>query len=642
MNIPFPSKTFSELTGKSIAVWDYEANGLLPEVTKTNCAVIKDPRGMGESHVIDPSGVNEAHKILENYDILVGQNIIGYDLPMLKKIYNWEPKESQIILDTLWMSKMYFPDIEGGHSAAAWGKRLGHKKIKYTPPDNDWNNYDEDQLIYCEGDVDVTINQFNKLLELLANFSWKSIVCEMKVASIIQRQMTTGFVFDFHSAEQLYAELSDREAGIEDRVRETFKPIAKFVKEVQPRVTIKKKLSSVGLGYYKDTDMIPVPEFTVSYLDKHIPTSGAFSRIEWQEFSLSSRPQIANRLTLAGYKLTKFTPTTEKGGGGNPIIDDVVLKEAVDSGILIAKPLAEYFLVTKRKALVHGCLDKAELKNGLYRIHGYVDSLGATTNRMTHSSPNVAQTPATHKDKAGNHILGFEGGYGHEFRDLFTTKAGYTLVGCDADGLELRCLAHYMGDKEYAETIIHGDSAIGTDVHSVNMRAAGLSSRDLAKTFIYAFLYGAGDKKIGSITGGTSKDGKRLKERFLRFTPKLAALKARINGIAESRNWIRGIDGRVLRIRHAYAALNTLLQGMGAVVMKYWVVEVARVADKEGLDWNPVANIHDEGQFEVLNAHVTRFSEICEQAFLTISEDLELKCLCTGSAISGTSWAYTH
>ena len=245
---------------------------------------------------------------------------------------------------------------------------------------------------------------------------------------------------------------------------------------------------------------------------------------------------------------------------------------------------------------------------------------------MTHSSPNLAQVPASYSP------------YGKECRSLFTVPYGYKLVGCGASGLELRCLAHYMGDQDYIDVITDPLK----DIHTLNQEAAGLATRDLAKTFIYALNYGAGDAKIGSIIGGKGKEGKALKAKFLAATPALAKLKDRIASAVKTRKWLKGVDGRIIRVRSPHAALNTILQGMGAIVMKYWLIEVAKNADAEGLDWYPVANIHDEGQFEVLEAHVPRFMEICEAAFITISKDLDLACLCEGEAMVGDTWAETH
>ena len=639
-----------ELQGKTIGVFDAETDGFLHTLTKVHCltivdAITKDILTSKES----TRDLKATVASLDKYDVLVGHNIIGYDLPMLKKMYGWTPKPHVIILDTLWMSRMYYPDIEDGHSLGAWGKRLGNEKEEYYPVmDKKQPVYDETEKNpsknpcwtgsiytqqmgdYCDQDVAVNVDLFWWLLKALENFSWMSIICEMQTAVLIQRQMQHGFVFDYKEAEILYAKLEGRQMELEDEVHNTFKPIPKFIKVVQPKVRMNGTLSPVGLQKYFDSigkEVFNVPEFTrheeeIDGVTKKSVTyqSGSFSALEFPEFSLGSRMQIAERLTMAGYTLKEFT---EKG---TPIINDATLKEAADAGIPEAKPLAEYFLITKRVGMVRDWLAKAvwNEEQKVWRIHGYVNSLGAATNRMTHSGPNVAQVPSAFSP------------YGKECRSLFTVRKGYKLVGCDASGLELRCLAHYMNDGVYTKTILEGD------IHTANQLAAGLETRNQAKTFIYAFLYGGGDAKIGSIVGGNSKQGKALKAKFLDNTPALKRLREGILSAVAKRKWLKGFDGRIIRIRSPHSALNTLLQGMGAIVMKYWLIEVARVADMEGLEWYPSANVHDEGQFEVADKDVKRFKEICEASFPVISEQLNSNCLLEGEAQDGTTWYETH
>ena len=187
-------------------------------------------------------------------------------------------------------------------------------------------------------------------------------------------------------------------------------------------------------------------------------------------------------------------------------VDEAVLK-GIDHPI--AADLLSFLLVQKRLGqLAEGQQAWLKLqKNGV--IHGRVNTNGAVTGRCTHSTPNVAQVPSVRAD------------YGKECRELFTVRKGYKLVGCDASGLELRMLAHYMAfyDRgEYAKIVTEGD------VHTVNQKAAGLETRDQAKTMIYALLYGAGDHKMGEIIGGGAREGQQLKRKFFSSLPALARL----------------------------------------------------------------------------------------------------------------------
>jgi DNA polymerase I-like protein with 3'-5' exonuclease and polymerase domains len=197
-----------------------------------------------------------------------------------------------------------------------------------------------------------------------------------------------------------------------------------------------------------------------------------------------------------------------------------------------------------------------QVTNG--RIHARYNPNGAVTGRATHYNPNIAQVPSVGAP------------LGRECRELFCVPDGWSIVGADMSGLELRCLAHYlapMDGGEYAKVVCEGD------VHTHNQTAAGLETRNQAKTFIYAWLYGAGATKIGKIVGGNAKQGKVLIDRFLEALPAVAGLKQKVAHNVRIAGNLRGLDGRLLPIRSEHAALNTLLQSAGALLCKQWVCD---------------------------------------------------------------------
>ena len=288
--------------------------------------------------------------------------------------------------------------------------------------------------------------------------------------------------------------------------------------------------------------------------------------------------------------------------------------------------LRDYLLLQKRIAQVESWLE-AMGSDG--RVHGKVITNGAVTGRMTHSKPNMAQIP-----NAGSL-------YGPECRQCWTVEDGNVLVGCDASGLELRMLAHYMKDENYVRTVTEGSSKDGTDVHTVNQRAAGLPTRDLAKTFIYAFLYGAGDAKIGSIVGGSARDGALLKDKFLKQTPALGRLLSTVSKYA-AKGFVPGLDGRRIWVRSEHAALNSLLQGAGAIVMKKALVIFN---DKIKINKWPVklvVNCHDEFQMEC----PPEIADLAGQAAVKSIEEAgifyNLRCPLSGEYKIGSSWRDTH
>jgi DNA polymerase I-like protein with 3'-5' exonuclease and polymerase domains len=218
-------------------------------------------------------------------------------------------------------------------------------------------------------------------------------------------------------------------------------------------------------------------------------------RITEEEFKLGSRQQIGEYLQQFGWQPTEFTPT------GQPKVDEKILNKVKD--ISEAALIAKYLMLQKRIAQVLSWVKFIEDSN---RVHGSVITNGTITGRMSHRDPNMAQIPSLASP------------YGKECRSCWTVPKGYKLVGIDASGLELRMLAHYLKDKEFINDIINGD------IHTANQRRAGLKSRTQAKTFIYAFLYGAGDAKIGSVIGGSKAEGKRVKQSFLLISDHLRLL----------------------------------------------------------------------------------------------------------------------
>jgi DNA polymerase I-like protein with 3'-5' exonuclease and polymerase domains len=329
-------------------------------------------------------------------------------------------------------------------------------------------------------------------------------------------------------------------------------------------------------------------------------------------FNPGSRQQIAERLIAKGWKPKKHT---EKG---SVIVDEEVLASL---DYPEAKALAEYMMLQKRIAQVDSWV-KAVEKDG--RVHGRVITNGAVTGRMTHMSPNMAQIPNSGSP------------YGHECRELWTIEKGNKLVGIDAAGLELRMLAHYMNDDEYTNEVVSGD------IHTANQTAAGLQTRNQAKTFIYAFLYGAGSAKIGSIVGGSAKEGQKLIDSFLRNTPKLKALREKVARIYSTKGWLPGLDGRKLLVRAEHSALNTLLQGAGAIVMKQALVLFKKELTKQKIWHEFKANVHDEWQLECKEADAEKVGIIGKDAIKQAGVVLKMRCPLDGEFKVGNSWKETH
>ena len=350
-------------------------------------------------------------------------------------------------------------------------------------------------------------------------------------------------------------------------------------------------------------------------LDNFAPTVVELkTKTKYIPFNIGSRQQIASRLMKLGWKPKQHTDK------GNIIINEAVL-DTIDMSE--ARKFSRFFLLQKRIAQIKSWIETCDDRDG--RVHGSVMTLKTITGRMSHNSPNMAQIPAVRSP------------YGKECRDCWTVSdtSTHSIVGTDASGLELRCLAHLMNDTTFTDILLTGD------IHTHNMKMAGLTDRDQAKTFIYAFMYGAGSAKIGKIVGAGAKEGQQLINKFLTSMPSLKRVRDEVTK-ASAKGKIRGIDGRVLYVRSTHSALNTLLQGAGAVVCKVWLINIMTGVRTLGVDVKLVASIHDEYQFEVLNTDVKKFGQITKDAMKDTEKELHMKCPLDSEWKVGKTWAETH
>ena len=524
--------------------------------------------------------IHKFQNVAVNYSEFIGHNIIGFDAPVIKNVLGVDLFKIGKVTDTIILSRLFNPVREGGHSLKAFGLKFGYKKFDF----NDFSKFSQEMLKYCIRDVKLLIQVYTLLNRQGVNFSKESIELEHDVAKIITQQVSNGFLLDQEKAHLLLARLQQRVDEVQTRVRETFIPL-------KIETTFTPKVNNKARGYVKG-----------------IP----FTKVKYQEFNLGSRQQIGERLINLGWTPKKFTDK------GHVIVDEKVLSEIKD--IPEAELIKEFLLLQKRLAMIESWI-KAVREDG--RVHGKVITNGAITSRMSHSSPNMAQVPAVYSP------------YGKDCRELWVVPSGYKLVGVDASGLELRILSHYMNDKEYINEVINGD------IHSTNQTLAGLETRDIAKTFIYAFIYGAGNKKLGTICGRSESYGRTIKDRFLKRLPSLAKLRTRVDK-AVKKGWLKGLDQRKLIIRQKHSALNTLIQGGGAIAMKKALVILSDYISQYKINAIPVVNVHDEFQYQVKEEQADRFGTLAVKSIVDAGEQLGLRCSLNGEYKIGNNWKETH
>ena len=478
----------------------------------------------------------------------------------------------------------------------------------------------------------------------------RALHIETHVARIIGKQSITGVQFDVTRA-NFYIHV------LEERTRSLYRHIRPHLQlEVESPYSVPVHKPFLKSGGYSDAVKKWFEGGDITQV------SAPFTRVRFVEPDLGKRGKLINQLLRLGWVPREYTPITEKGGGGSPklTVDGEVCPSLLEIGDELGRSIAEWYILKHRQSQIKGLVSIVR-DDG--RIPAEAHTIGTPTYRFRHSK--VVNIP-----KAAEHVV-----FGKQMRSLFTVKGknlhqrinergrideeinklerslyrlnighqGYKMVGHDASGLELRILAHYIGDEEFTRQVSEGDP------HTANQIAAGLPTRDAAKTFIYAFIYGAGNRKIGLIVGGGTAEGRAIKQRFLEANPKLAGL---IEGVrsAARKGWIKGIDGRRVRIRRdpvtrqpqVHKALNTLIQTGGALVMKYSMVWLDLAISFEGLNNNKVIDMHDEGQNEVTEEDAKRVAYLAEESIRVAGQYLGIKCPLDAEASIGIRWSETH
>ena len=570
---------------------DIETDGLNPSVIW--CIVLQD---VHDNQIIAFHGdsLNLFKPYIESEAMaLVFHNGIDFDIPVLERLLGIDFTDIDIE-DTLVMSQLDEPRREGGHSLSSWGEFMGFEKGEHE----DWSKFSQEMLEYCKRDVQVTTKLYKLMMQKGLSKDAKQLEYATKKQCSLQER--TGWMFDNHGAMILLQQINEDLRRAEEEVHKTFKPLPIW-RSKQPVKNKFKKNNTRTKGYQAEVA-----------LQCHTNDEGDYGYWAYPELNLGSRQQVGRHLMHYGWKPEVFTATKL------PKVDESTLK---DVDIPEAKLIARYLMLQKRQGQVNSWLDEFNPDTG--RIHARVHTMGTVTHRMSSSNPNLQQVTASGKE------------YGAEMRALFIVPEDKVLVGADLSGLELRCLAHYMKDDKYTKEIVSGD------IHTANQKATGLDNRDKAKTFIYAFLYGAGDAKIGSIVGGTLKDGKKLKDNFLKNTPALKKLREVVSR-ASDKGYLKALDGRRVLVRSQHAALNFLLQSAGAIIAKRAWEIFHIMAEHEGFEYKQLGVIHDEIQIECNPDDAEALGYLIMDAMEATTEYYKLNCPITGTYKIGRNWNETH
>jgi len=586
-------------------IFDIETNGLLPELNTIHCLAIRDTdTGMTESYA--PHQIEDGLRSLLKKDMIVGHNVIAFDIPAIQKCFPWFSVEPAKVRDTLTMSRLIWSDIsetdwaktvslpnklKGSHSLAAWGHRLGCHKDDYQ---GGWEKFNLDMMFYCIKDTAVT----DKLWKLIQDHKYPETAIELEhdVQWLIARQERHGFRFDEPKALDLCAKLQRRRAELDDQLQSVFSP------------------------WWSATEIV-TPKRSINYKNKPAVTAGAsYSKIKHNVFNPNSRHHIQLKLEELGWQPKEHTPD------GRAKLDETIL---MDLSFPQGKILAEFFMIQKRLGMLSDGRRSWLGSIRGNRIHGSVLTNGTVTGRASMREPNLQQVPSSHAP------------FGKECRELFTVPDGKALVGVDQSGIELRMLGHFTAPFDggaYAKEVLNGD------IHTHNQKAAGLADRDTAKRFIYALVYGAGVNRLAAVTGLRKGRASQVKARFLEENKGLGALISAVQEKVDQVGYLKGLDQRRLPVRSSYRALNVLLQAAGAATAKRWLIEFDREVERMG--WRDrvqqVCWIHDEIQVECDEDLAEEVGKTAVASIEKAGEYFNLRVPITGEFRVGNTWAETH
>lgn len=413
------------------AVFDIEANGFLHNVTKVFCIAVKDLE-TGDNKLFEPWEIENALDYLQSFDTLVGHNICGYDLPVLKKLYGWQFKGE--LVDTLVLARLEYP-FALSNSLKAWGEKLGCAKIDY----NNFEYYEPEMGEYCQQDVEVNAKLYTILTRTIDPYQ-DYIKLEQDIVDIQTRAEQYGVTFDSEQAMKLSMQIGSEMDAIKKQAEEVLGNhidyyVTNLKKDGTPNVHAQKRID-LGMEY-------------------KLTKTKCWIKVE-TPITFDTKKLLIDRLLVLGWKPEWFTdkgsPQVGRQGEPEPNLANIPGMKGIDIG--------KYFVLKHRKALIDG-LFKHIREDG--KIPSEANTLGAVTGRYTHRK--IANLPAVRSL------------YGKEIRALFGVDKGRVQVGCDLAGIEARMLAHYMDDPDYTNEVLNGD------IHTTNQIAAGLPTRDSAKTF---------------------------------------------------------------------------------------------------------------------------------------------------------------
>jgi DNA polymerase-1 len=628
------------MTDKRYLILDIETDGLNPTVIWV--CVTKDIQSGEVRTWLGPKGLSD---YLDGF-ILVGHNVLWFDLPVLNRLWKLG-LNPESCLDTLVVSRLINSWDYSRHSLSEWGSRLGLEKFDF----NDWSKLTDEMIEYCIRDVEVNERVFDFLRKFIDDERLRAaILLEHRAAIICTEMHYNGFGFDIVKCETLYSRIRDELSGLDGAIQEAFPPRQVVNRTIYPKPTKSGAISrvdfrwltdgrtpeelgaKVGVPFYTYEEVVFNPASPKQCIEKlnelgWAPTEKTKGHINAERDLRFARgaDRVALLEKLEQYKLTGWTISEEN------------LATLPPDAPQAAHLLTRHILLTRRLTT----LDEWKLayNERTLSIHGEVRPIGTWTHRAAHKNPNTGNIARTSSE------------FGYEMRSLWGARKGWRQIGCDAEGIQLRILAHYMDDDEFTRALVSGNSDDGTDVHTLNWKKLNGNSptdpckdRTTAKTFIYSYLLGAAAAKTANVFGCTLEEAKRARERFVNAFPGLKFIREEMIPEDAERGYFWGLDGRPVMCDSEHLMLAGYLQNGETIVMKHanWLWREKLKAER--IPFRQMAYVHDEWQTETVDDDdVVKFvKEVQANSIVQAGIDLGVKCPLAGKAVDGYNWADCH
>ena len=569
--------------------------------------------------------IEDGVRLLENAECLIGHNIIGFDNRVIDRLFGTSLNTKKCY-DTFVMSQTLRYKRKHKHGLGGWGEALGNKKIDY----DDWSAYSKEMLKYCIQDVMVNVQVYHNLVaEYTKLFKVNPLIreglrIEHDTAKFNAAVRERGWFLKTDKAEETRGRMLARMQTIEDTVHPLLGLKTVFI-DKEPRTPKYKKDGTYNantcriLGDYFSREVQPG--------DTHLMAPGTeFQRSREEQITLGSVDLVKDWLLANGWVPDEYQK--KKIGFEWVTMGPKLTTASLQKQGPIGTMIDEYYTIRNREAVIRGWLEQTD-KSADGRLHGNMWTIGTPTFRCRHEV--IVNLPAV------------SAAWGKELRELLQADPGMVIVGADSSGNQLRGLCHYVGNSEFTNEVIYGDQ------HQRNADSLGCS-RPLAKNYLYAYLFGAGDAKLGQVLTGKANPGVGKKSRadFAKGIKGLEELKEKLSRVwkktfyEQGEGWFPALDGRPVFCPAEHQTLNYLLQSAEGITCKAALSWAWQKIREEGLKAEPRLFYHDELAFQAHPDDAARVGEILQESFEAGPKEFKVNCMDGGDYVIGDSYADVH